>query len=119
VWLFSVQHRFEGVHWARHKAWDRVSASLAGSSYLRLPAVMRWLTASLGFHHVHHLAPRIPNYLLESCHDAHPAFATAKVVTLREAFSAPDHLLWDEEAGRMVTLKEADRILHAARPSPA
>jgi omega-6 fatty acid desaturase (delta-12 desaturase) len=108
VWLFSVQHRFDGVHWARHAAWDRVAASLAGSSYLQLPAVLRWLTASLGFHHVHHLAPRIPNYLLEACHDAHPAFATARVVTLREAFSAPDHLLWDEEAGRMVTFKEAE-----------
>ncbi|TCZ61111.1 fatty acid desaturase family protein [Roseicella aquatilis] len=111
VWLFSVQHRFEGVHWARHAAWDRVAASLAGSSYLRLPAVLRWLTASLGFHHVHHLAPRIPNYLLEACHDAHPAFATARVVTLREAFSAPDHLLWDEEAGRMVTFKQAEKAL--------
>jgi omega-6 fatty acid desaturase (delta-12 desaturase) len=108
VWLFSVQHRFEGVHWARHAAWDRVAASIAGSSYLKLPAVFRWLTASLGFHHVHHLAPRIPNYLLEACHHAHPAFATARVVTLREAFSAPDHLLWDEQAGRMVTFKEAD-----------
>ncbi|WP_052214234.1 fatty acid desaturase [Belnapia sp. F-4-1] len=111
VWLFSVQHRFDGVHWARHSAWDRVAASLAGSSYLQLPAVLRWLTASLGFHHVHHLAPRIPNYLLEACHDAHPAFATARVVTLREAFSAPDHLLWDEEAGRMVTFKEAEEAL--------
>ncbi|MBK1656900.1 fatty acid desaturase [Paracraurococcus ruber] len=110
VWLFSVQHRFEGVHWARHAAWDRVAASLAGSSYLQLPAVLRWVTASLGFHHVHHLAPRIPNYLLEACHEAHPAFATVRVVTLREAFSAPDHLLWDEEAGRMVTIKDADRI---------
>jgi acyl-lipid omega-6 desaturase (Delta-12 desaturase) len=107
VWLFSVQHRFEGVHWARHAEWDRVAASLAGSSYLRLPPVLRWLTGSLGFHHVHHLSPRIPNYLLEACHDAHPAFATAQVVTLREAFSAPGHMLWDEAAGRMVTFKEA------------
>lgn len=108
VWLFSVQHRFEGVHWARHAAWDRVAASLAGSSYLWLPGVLRWLTASLGFHHVHHLAPRIPNYLLEACHDAHPAFATARVVTLREAFAAPGYLLWDEDVGAMMTLKEAE-----------
>ena len=113
VWLFSVQHRLEGVHWARHAAWDRVAASLAGSSYLQLPAVLRWLTASLGFHHVHHLAPRVPNYLLEACHNAHPALLTARVVTPREALSAPNHLLWDEEAGCMVTFEEADRI-----PSP-
>ena len=73
VWLFSSQRRFEGVHRARHAVWDRVAASLAGSSYLKLPAVLRWLTTGLGFHHVHHLAPRIPNSLLEACHDAHPA----------------------------------------------
>jgi acyl-lipid omega-6 desaturase (Delta-12 desaturase) len=116
VWLFSVQHRFEGVRWARHAVWERVAASLAGSSYLQLPAALRWLTASLGFHHVHHLAPRVPNHLLEACHDAHPAFATARVVTLREALSAPDHLLWDEEAGRMVTFEEADRPAAPASP---
>ncbi|MBL6081867.1 fatty acid desaturase [Belnapia sp. T18] len=93
VWLFSEQHRFEGVHRARHAAWDRVAASLAGSSYLQLPALLRCLTASLGFHHVHHLAPQIPNYLLEACQNAHSAFAIARIVTLREAFSSPDHLL--------------------------
>jgi acyl-lipid omega-6 desaturase (Delta-12 desaturase) len=119
VWLFSLQHRFEGVQWARHAEWDRMAASLAGSSYLRLPAVLRWLTASLGFHHVHHLAPRIPNYLLEACHDAHPAFATARVVTLHEALSAPAHLLWDEDANRMVKFKEADSAASPALPGTA
>jgi omega-6 fatty acid desaturase (delta-12 desaturase) len=119
VWLFSVQHRFEGVHWARHAVWDRIAASLAGSSYLQLPAVLRWLTASLGFHHVHHLAPRVPNYLLQACHDAHPAFGTARVVTLREAFSAPDHLLWDEDTGRMMTIKEAEHLTSASSTNRA
>jgi hypothetical protein len=72
VWLFSVQHRFEGVRWARHAEWDAVAASLRGSSFLRLPPVLRWFTGRLGFHHVHHLAPRVPNYRLEDCHGAHP-----------------------------------------------
>ncbi len=115
VWLFSVQHRFEGVRWTRHAEWDLVAASLEGSSYLRLPRVLRWFTGGLGFHHVHHLAPRVPNYRLEDCHDAHPAFATARVITLRGALAAPRHVLWDEAAGRMVTFAEAGR----AQPRPA
>ncbi|HEY4252636.1 MAG TPA: fatty acid desaturase [Roseomonas sp.] len=107
VWLFSVQHRFEGVHWSRHAGWDPVTASLQGSSYLRLPRVLQWFTAALGFHHVHHLMPRIPNYRLQACHDAHPAFAEAHVMTLRQAFGAPRHVLWDEGTARMVTFAEA------------
>jgi omega-6 fatty acid desaturase (delta-12 desaturase) len=107
VWLFSVQHRFEGVRWTWHADWDPVAASLEGSSFLRLPRVLQWFTGSIGFHHVHHLAPRIPNYRLEDCHGAHLAFALAKVVTLRDAFAAPRHVLWDEAAGRMVTFAEA------------
>ncbi|MBU8538853.1 fatty acid desaturase family protein [Falsiroseomonas tokyonensis] len=108
VWLFSVQHRFKGVRWLRHAAWDPVTASLEGSSYLRLPPVLRWFTGRLGFHHVHHLAPRIPNYRLEDCHNAHPAFADVHVLTLRDALSAPRYVLWDEAAGRMVTFAEVD-----------
>jgi omega-6 fatty acid desaturase (delta-12 desaturase) len=118
VWLFSVQHRFEGVHWIGHAAWDPVTASLAGSSYLRLPPILRWLTGRLGFHHVHHLAPRIPNYRLEDCHDAHPAFAGAHVVTLRDALSAPRYVLWDDAGGRMVTLAEADQAARLRRTGP-
>jgi omega-6 fatty acid desaturase (delta-12 desaturase) len=106
VWLFSVQHRFEGVRWSRHTEWDPVVASLEGSSFLLLPRPLRWLTARLGFHHVHHLAPRIPNYRLEDCHNAHPAFASARVVTLSGALNAPLHVLWDEAAERMVTFAE-------------
>lgn len=109
VWLFSVQHRFEGVRWERHDAWDAVTASLEGSSFLRLPWPLRWFTGALGFHHVHHLAPRVPNYRLAACHAAHPAFATARVVTLREALSAPRHVLWDEAAACMVTFAAADQ----------
>jgi omega-6 fatty acid desaturase (delta-12 desaturase) len=107
VWLFSVQHRFEGVRWTRHAAWDPVAASLEGSSYLRLPRLLQWFTGSIGFHHVHHLAPRIPNYRLEDCHNAHPAFASARVVTLRDALAASRYVLWDEAAARMVTFAEA------------
>lgn len=109
VALFSLQHHFEGAHWSRHETWNQVSAALEGSSFLRLPRVLQWLTGSIGFHHVHHLAPRIPNYRLEACHDAHPAFATAHVLGLREGLRASRYALWDEEEGRMVTFADAER----------
>jgi omega-6 fatty acid desaturase (delta-12 desaturase) len=108
VLLFSLQHHFEGTHWARHDSWDPVTAALGGSSFLRLPRVLRWLTGSIGFHHVHHLVPRVPNYRLEACHAAHPAFGTAHVLGLREGLRASRYALWDEAKGRMVTFAEAD-----------
>lgn len=107
VWLFSLQHHFEGASWSRHEEWDPVTAAMEGSSFLRLPRVLQWLTGSIGFHHVHHLAPRIPNYRLEECHGAHPAFASARVLTLRDGLRAYRYALWDEAAGRMVTFAEA------------
>jgi acyl-lipid omega-6 desaturase (Delta-12 desaturase) len=107
VWLFSLQHRFEGAHWARHAEWDPVTAAIEGSSFLRLPRALQWLTGSIGFHHIHHLAPRVPNYRLEECQGAHPAFAGVRVLTLKQGLRASRHALWDEDAGRMVTFAEA------------
>jgi omega-6 fatty acid desaturase (delta-12 desaturase) len=114
VWLFSLQHHFEGAHWARHDSWDPVAAAIGGSSFLRLPRVLQWLTGSIGFHHVHHLAPRVPNYRLEACHNAHPAFGTARVLGIREGLRASRYALWDEEKDRMVTFAESDRTTQAA-----
>lgn len=110
VWLFSLQHRFDGTRWARNAQWHPIEASLLGSSFLRLPSLLQWFTGSLGFHHVHHLAPRVPNHLLEECHGSHPAFAAARVVTLREALGAVRLALWDEAGGRMVTFRSVGRI---------
>lgn len=102
VWLFSVQHRFEHALWARHERWTFASAALRGSCYLRLPALLQWFTGNIGFHHVHHLNPRIPNYRLEECHDAHAALRAAPALTLRSALTAWRYTLWDEDRQRMV-----------------
>ncbi len=102
VWLFSLQHRFPQVQWLRTKEWSYLAASLRGSSYLRLPKVLQWLTGNIGFHHIHHLDPRIPNYRLEDCHMACPAARTIPVLTLRDGLSASRYALWDEENARMV-----------------
>jgi omega-6 fatty acid desaturase (delta-12 desaturase) len=107
VWLFSLQHLFNGTHWARHAEWDPVRAALRGSSFLRLSRPLQWVTGNIGFHHVHHASPRVPNYRLEACHGAHPGFTVASVLTLGDGLRASRHALWDEGRGRMVTFAEA------------
>ncbi|MFO1058035.1 MAG: fatty acid desaturase [Dongiaceae bacterium] len=102
VWLFSLQHRFEHSYWARQGTWSADAASLLGSSHLKLPRLMQWFTGNIGFHHVHHLNPRIPNYRLEACHAGTPAIQGGPVLTLRAALGAWRYALWDEAAGKMV-----------------
>src|SRR4051794_6274628 len=107
VWLFSVQHRFEDSLWARQAQWSPLGASLHGSSWLRLPRVLQWFTGNIGFHHVHHLLPRVPNYRLQACHEAAPVLAaTVTSLTLHEALRAPSFALWDEHLDRMVRFPE-------------
>jgi omega-6 fatty acid desaturase (delta-12 desaturase) len=103
VWLFSVQHRFEDSQWARQPEWSSLGASLKGSSWLRLPRVLQWFTGNIGFHHVHHLLPRVPNYRLQACHASDPAFAASVTgLSFWQAVRAPGFALFDEEHGRMV-----------------
>lgn len=101
-WLFSVQHRFERALWARQDAWNPVSASLEGSSYLKLPRLLQWFTANIGFHHIHHLNTHIPNYRLEACHRAVPAFQRVQVITPGCGWRAWRAALWDEDRFCMV-----------------
>ena len=72
IWLFYVQHQFEGVYWARKGQWDALRAAMEGSSFYKLPTVLRWFSSNIGYHHVHHLGSRIPNYRLKECYDAIP-----------------------------------------------
>ena len=88
VWLFYVQHQFEDAYWESGKEWDYATAALHGSSHLELPPVLQWFTGNIGLHHVHHLAPRIPNYRLQRCHDSTPLLQTAPVLTLRTGVAA-------------------------------
>ncbi|WP_299437069.1 fatty acid desaturase [uncultured Rhodospira sp.] len=108
VFLFSVQHRGDTVDWMRHAEWDSIAASLQSSTYLRLPAALQWFTGNIGFHHVHHLNPRIPNYRLQACHEAIPALRGVVPVSLQDGFRAVRSVLWDEDRGSMVTTRQAD-----------
>jgi omega-6 fatty acid desaturase (delta-12 desaturase) len=116
VGLFSLQHRFDGTLWTRQNAWDVVPASLEGSSYFKLPRLLQWFTGNIGFHHVHHLSPRVPNYRLEACHNAIPALKAVKSLSWRESLRAIRLTLWDEAHGRMISFAEARKIDAPPRP---
>jgi acyl-lipid omega-6 desaturase (Delta-12 desaturase) len=97
VWLFAVQHRFDDALWARQEDWDFTTASLEGSSFLRLPRVLNWFTGNIGYHHIHHLAPRVPNYRLRACYDAVPALRAVPSLSLGRALKSVRLVLWDED----------------------
>jgi omega-6 fatty acid desaturase (delta-12 desaturase) len=102
IWLFYVQHQFEHAYWNSRPHWDFHSAALLGSSFYDLPAWLHWLTGNIGFHHVHHLASRIPNYRLRECHESHPVFRAAPRLTLRESLRCARLALWDTEQRKLV-----------------
>lgn len=107
VWIFSVQHRFDTALWQRQAHWSAEAASLRGSSYLRLPRVLQWFTANIGFHHIHHLNPRVPNYRLQACHKAIPALQGVQTLTIWGGLRALSFVLWDESRQEMITFRMA------------
>jgi acyl-lipid omega-6 desaturase (Delta-12 desaturase) len=115
VFLFYVQHQFEDVYWDSGENWDYDAAALKGSSYLKLPKVLQFFTGNIGFHHVHHLSARIPNYNLPRAHHDHPVFASVPTLTLGSALPTIRLKLIDETTGRLVTFREA-RAMRGARP---
>ena len=106
---FQRHHRFDDVVWARHGEWEVTKAALQGSSYLKLPRVLQWFTGNIGFHHIHHLSPRVPNYRLENCHNAIPALRTVKTLRWYDSFRALRLMLWDETNRRMVRFADVRR----------
>ena len=102
VWLFYVQHQFEDVYWARHDKWSFQDAALEGSSFYKLPKILQWFSGNIGFHHIHHLSSRIPNYNLESCHNEIPEFQDIKPLTLASSLKCINFRLWDEDNNRLV-----------------
>lgn len=112
VWLFFVQHQYEGVAWFRQKDWKRDDAALLGSSHYDLPQPLRWLTANIGIHHVHHLSARIPFYRLPQVLKDHPELRDMSRIGLRDSFKNARLALWDETAQRLVSFRD---IAHRAR----
>jgi len=119
VWLFYVQHQFEDAYWERGEDWDYVAAALRGSSYYKLPKVLQWFSGNIGFHHIHHLSTRVPNYNLQRCHDADPLFRAVKPTTLFSSFRAATLRLWDEQTKRLVGFAHVRQLRAAEARAPA
>jgi omega-6 fatty acid desaturase (delta-12 desaturase) len=115
VWLFYVQHQFEDTYWKDEEAWTHPQASLGGSSVYDLPAPLRWLTANIGVHHVHHLNSRIPFYRLTEVLRAHPELRSVGRLTLAESFRCVRLALWDEDLNRLISFREM-RTRVSSRP---
>lgn len=105
VWLFYVQHQYEDVVWTRTSEWNYKEIALGGSSYYKLPKILQWFTGNIGFHHIHHLSPRIPNYKLPVCHEENVIFSEIKPITLFSAFRSLSLRLWDEKKKKLVGWK--------------
>jgi omega-6 fatty acid desaturase (delta-12 desaturase) len=104
--MFYVQHQFEDVYWERGDNWDYTAAALQGSSFYQLPRVLQWFSGNIGFHHIHHLSPRIPNYNLERCHRADPMFQQVKPITLTSSLKSMTFRFWDEKRKKLVGYRE-------------
>ncbi len=105
VWLFYVQHQFEDAYWERGDDWDYTDAAMQGSSFYKLPRVLQWFSGNIGFHHIHHLSPRIPNYNLERCHHSDPMFSEVEPMTLFASLKALTFRLWDEKAKKLISFR--------------
>jgi acyl-lipid omega-6 desaturase (Delta-12 desaturase) len=106
LWLFYIQHQFEDVAWDRNANWDYKTTAFTGCSFLKLPVVLQWFTGNIGFHHVHHLSSKIPNYKLAQCHYENDMFKEVKPVLLSSTFKALRLSLWDEANRRMVRFRK-------------
>ncbi len=107
VWLFYIQHQFENVYWEKTDRWDFFRQAMAGSSFYNLPRWLAWCTANIGYHHVHHLSPGIPNYRLADCHRENPLFQEVNRITLATSLKSLSFRLWDEASRSMVGFKAA------------
>ena len=111
IWLFYIQHTYEDSYFEYNTEWDYVKAAVEGSSYYKLPKLLQWITGNIGFHHVHHLAPRVPNYHLEAAHESIPPLQKATTITLTTSLESIRYKLYDTENKKFVTFKEAEAII--------
>jgi omega-6 fatty acid desaturase (delta-12 desaturase) len=111
IWLFYVQHQFEDSYFEHEEDWSYVQAAVDGSSYYKLPKVLQWITGNIGFHHVHHLSPRVPNYNLEKAHNATPPLQKATTITISTSLKALRYRLWDEKTKTFISFKEMKKFV--------
>lgn len=115
IWLFYIQHTFEDSYFEEETEWDYVKAAVEGSSYYKLPKVLQWATGNIGFHHVHHLAPRVPNYNLELAHDSTPPLQQATTITIKSSVESIRYRLYDPEKKRFVSFGDVKNLIAHGR----
>jgi len=111
IWLFYVQHTFEDSYFEDENEWDYVKAAIEGSSYYQLPKLLQWVTGNIGFHHVHHLSPRVPNYHLEKAHESAPPIQQATTINFKSSLKSLRYKLYDERNKTFVTFGEIKPLL--------
>ena len=113
VWMFYVQHQFEDTYWDVKPQWDYYKEAMEGSSFYKLPRVLQWFTGNIGFHHIHHLSPRIPNYFLERCYKENPLFQKIQPITFWSSLQSLKFRLWDEQNRQLISFAEMEKRLLA------
>lgn len=113
IWLFYIQHTYEDSYFEHNSEWDYVKAAVEGSSYYKLPKLLQWVSGNIGFHHVHHLAPRVPNYYLEKAHTEIPPLHMATTITLKSSLESLRYKLYDQKKYKFVTFKELKDVERA------
>ncbi|MFC0558958.1 fatty acid desaturase [Halalkalibacter alkalisediminis] len=116
IWLFYVQHQFEDSYFEDEKEWDYVKAAVDGSSFYKLPKLLQWVTGNIGYHHVHHLSPRVPNYNLEKAHDTTPPLQKATTITMGTSLQSIRFRLYDENRKTFVTFNDAKALISKSKP---
>jgi omega-6 fatty acid desaturase (delta-12 desaturase) len=111
VWLFYVQHQFDPTYWARNEDWGSMESAMQGSSYYKLPKVLQWISGNIGFHHIHHLRPRIPNYNLERCLIETPELQLPDSLSLLSSLKSVRLKVWDEKERVLLSFREMTRRL--------
>ena len=117
IWLFYIQHTFEDSYFEEESEWDYVKAAVDGSSYYKLPKVLQWATGNIGFHHVHHLSPRVPNYNLEVAHESVPPLHNATTITIKTSLESLKYKLYDPKKKGFVTFGEVKSMVRKAHHS--
>ncbi|HWL11420.1 MAG TPA: fatty acid desaturase [Ureibacillus sp.] len=115
IWLFYIQHTYEDSYFENDSDWDYVKAAVEGSSYYKLPKVLQWVTGNIGFHHVHHLSPRVPNYNLEAAHESIPPLQQATTITLKTSVESIRYKLYDTKNKKFISFKEIERSIRVRR----
>lgn len=115
IWLFYVQHTFEDSYFEDESEWDYVKAAVEGSSYYQLPKVLQWVTGNIGFHHVHHLSPRVPNYNLEKAHESTPPLQQATTINIKSSLKSLRYKVYDAKNKTFVTFGDIKHLLQDSK----